>query len=313
MARPRWSILLLTLDGGDLFARSLQALFACRGIEDAEVLMIDSGSRDDTLAHAARYPIRIHRIRPHEFGHGRTRNLAASRAHGEILVFLVQDAVPARDDFLERLTAPLENPETAAAFGRQIPHHDADPVEGFYLASTYPERQRTLQPAGPEGLRRLDSMFFSNVCSALRRSVWARHPFDESLIMSEDQKWAKEALAAGHRIVYVPEALVVHSHRYRLRQVFQRHFDSGMSLVGIAGDSILEMARYELRHLAAGMRHLWRSGQSRWIPRFLSFEAARVVGFALGRHSRLLPRRLRRSLSLHKGYWTEPPDGASKG
>lgn len=312
MAEPRFSVLLLTRNGGQRFRETLRALFACHGIQQAEVLMIDSGSTDQTLEHAAEYPIELLRISPDEFGHGRTRNLAARLAQGRILVFLVQDAVPERADFLDRLTAPLERPDVAASYGRQVPHEEADPVERFYLASTYPNRPRALA-VGNDGVpRRIHSLFFSNVCSAIRRPVWSRHPFDETLIMSEDQKWAKEVLAAGHMIVYSPDAVVRHSHHYSLKQVLQRNFDSGLSLVGIAEDSAGDMVRYELRHLREGFRYLSRTGDRRWIPRFLLFEAARVVGFGLGRHSRHLPQRWKRALSLHKGYWDSPPKAAER-
>lgn len=311
MSEPRFSVLLLTRNGGELFGRSLDALFRCRNVEQAEVLMVDSGSTDETVERASRYPIEIHHIPHHEFGHGRTRNLAARLASGRILVFLVQDAVPTGPDFLEQLTAPLERPDVAATYGRQAPQEEADPVERFYVLSAYPDRPRTLESRSRKGPRRIRSMFFSNVCSAIRRSVWKSHPFDETLIMSEDQKWAKEVLASGHKIVYVPEAVVRHSHHYGLKKVLQRNFDSGMSLVDIAEDSPWQMAAYELHHLASGLRYLVRRGEKGWIPRFLVHEVARTLGFASGRHSRLFPRSWRRAFSLHKGYWDSRSHNAS--
>ena len=306
MDSPTLSVLLLTKNGGERFGQVLEALFACRGARQAEVILIDSGSSDQTLEIAARYPaIRRLDIPAGDFGHGRTRNLAARQARGDVLLFLVQDAVPAATDLIDLMLAPLiDDPSVAAVFARQEARADANPVERFYLASTYGEERQVRAPVPESGERtRIRSIFFSNVCSAIRREVWRAIPFDETLIMSEDQLWARQALAAGHRIVYEPTAVVEHSHNYRLAELFQRNFDSGYSLRGIISDSPLQMARYELSHLASGMRELIRRGQGWWLPYLLVYEAVRVAGFVCGGQAHRLPRPLRRRLSLHKYYW----------
>lgn len=306
MGRPLLSVLLLTKNGGERFGQVLEALFACRGADLAEVILVDSGSTDQTLELAARYPaVERHDIRAADFGHGRTRNFAARLARGEILLFLVQDAVPAGTDLIDRLVAPFgRDASVAAVFARQEARADANPVERFYLASTYGEERQVREPVVEANERtRIRSIFFSNVCSAIRREVWSSIPFDETLIMSEDQLWARQALEAGHRIVYEPAAVVEHSHNYRLVELFRRNFDSGHSLRGIVTDSPAQMARYELSHLAAGTRRLIRQGDAWWIPYLLLYEAVRVAGFVCGGRARWLPRSLRRRLSLHKYYW----------
>src|SRR6266481_6362128 len=102
------SIVILTKNGGDLFADVLAGLFTCDGIIDAEILVIDSGSSDRTIEYAKQHPqIRIHEIPPAEFGHGKTRNLGAGMTTRPIIVNLVQDATPATPDFLMRLATPL--------------------------------------------------------------------------------------------------------------------------------------------------------------------------------------------------------------
>ena len=56
--------------------------------------MIDSGSRDRSVAIARAAGVRVVEIEPGEFGHGRTRNLGASLCAGELICFLTQDATP---------------------------------------------------------------------------------------------------------------------------------------------------------------------------------------------------------------------------
>ena len=302
------SIIILTKNAGNLFAEALAGLFACKGIDEAEIILIDSGSQDLTLKYAASYPqIQIHRILPSEFGHGRTRNLGARLAHGDILLYLVQDATPASPDFLQRLTALLANQEVAATFGRQLPRVSANPVEQFFLHATYPDFPQTRAYNVSQGLT-IRSIFFSNVCSALRRRVWERIPFDEHLIMSEDQQWAKEVLLQGYSIVYEPAAAVFHSHNYGLKKVLQRNFDSGYSLRGVVEDSAVRMLRYELNFIREGIKWLKNRGKAGSIPYFLLHEAVRVMGFALGQKAPLLPAWFNCRFSLHKYYWSKPKD-----
>jgi rhamnosyltransferase len=297
------SIVILTKNGGDLFRDVLAGLFRCDGILDCEVLIIDSGSTDQTLEYAKQYPqVRVHSIPPSEFGHGKTRNLGAQMTSRPAIVFLVQDATPATPDFLVRLAAPLNEEGFAGVFGRQLPRPWTNRMERMFLGRTYPDH-REVRVCPPDRRLGIKDIFFSNVCSAIRRDVWKNIPFDESIIMSEDQLWARQVLLAGERILYEPRAVVLHSHNYRLKEVFKRNFDSGASLLGIAEDSFADMAGYELSHLWACIKEL--AGGADWwrIPYLFFYEVTRTVAFAAGQRAHLLPRSLKRKLSLHKYHW----------
>jgi rhamnosyltransferase len=125
--------------------------------------------------------------------------------------------------------------------------------------------------------------------------------------MSEDQLWAKQVLLAGERIFYEPQATVFHSHNYRLKEVFKRNFDSGLSLVGIAEDTFAEMAGYEIRHLRSCLEDLVRAGEWWWIFYLFAYEFTRAIAFAMGQRAHYLPRWIKRKLSLHQYHWSVPP------
>ena len=310
MSRPRLSIILLTLNGGQALADTLAAVTSqlldteYGQLSNPEILAIDSGSVDGTLEVLRRYPVAVHGIRPDEFGHGRTRNLGARLAQGEWLIYLSQDATPADSLWLARLTRHLREPAVAAAFGRQLPPPGLGPLETFFLEQTYPPRAFRHQPTAP-GMARtsIQRIFFSNVNAAIKKSAWEQCPFPDDLIMSEDQAFARAVLRAGFSLVYDPEAAVIHGHRYSLPQLFRRNFDSGYSLRGIAGDSWREVARLGLGYVWHEMGYLARRRQWFYLPYAGVYEFVKSAGFAAGRSGHRLPLALRRRLSLHQRYW----------
>ncbi|MBP7691259.1 MAG: glycosyltransferase [Anaerolineales bacterium] len=309
MAPPRISILLLTLNGGPRLEETLAALARQTLAGAAELVVIDSGSTDQTLAAVQGRADRLHQLAPGEFGHGRTRNLAARLAQGEWLIYLSQDAVPCDDHWLEKLTRHLTEPEVAAVFGRQLPPADVGPIETFFLEQTYPaqafEHSPLAQPRKPGGIRRI---FFSNVNSAIKKSVWEQCPFPENVVMSEDAAFARAALAAGYRIRYDPEAAVRHGHRYTLAQLFRRNFDSGYSLREISADRWSDVIRLGGGYVWTELRTLARQGQWALMPYAVLYELVKSAGFAAGKAGHRLPAWLRPKLSLHRGYWASAPE-----
>jgi len=216
----RVSIVLLTHNGASTLPEVLEAVAAQRCEHQVEVVAVDSGSTDGTLSLLEGRVDRLVRIAPEEFDHGLTRNLGIDASAGDLIVLLVQDAVPAGHDWLAALTAPLgADPQVAGTFARQQPRHDATAITRHYFdrwagASPHPRTEELSDQADLDQLApqaRLDRCTFDNVCSCIRRSVWQQHPF-RSTPIGEDIEWAKEVLLAGYRLTYVPGAVVTHSH-----------------------------------------------------------------------------------------------------
>ena len=231
MSAPLLSIVLVTRNGAETLPRVLHAI-ACQRTDFAfEIVAVDSGSTDGTVDLLARSVQRLVRIAPPEFNHGLTRNLAMEHAAGELAVFLVQDAIPLGDDWLARLAAPLRaDPLVAGAFCRQQARSDASaPMQRTlqtWVAAALESRRVSLTEAEYqhlEPLARLRACAFDNVCSCVRRSVWERIPFGETVI-AEDLAWGKAVLLAGHQLAFVAEAVVEHSHRRSPRYEFARTY-----------------------------------------------------------------------------------------
>lgn len=288
---PAVSAVIPTLNGAATLPALLAALERRRGRELAEIVAIDSGSRDATRELLARAGARLLDLGGVPFGHGTARNRAAAAATGEVLLFLTQDVEPVGDAWLAVLLEPLADGRVAGVFGRQVPR-GASPEEAFLAKVNYAGRPRRLT-AGDADAFGPGTILFSNAFGAVRRSVWETIPFPD-IVMSEDQAWAAAALRAGHAICYEPRAEAFHGHHHGLVRAFRRNFDSGSSL------QALGLARGAWR---AGAGHLAR--ELRWIAaqhgaasaaHAVAYELVRAAAFQAGRLERHLPRGLARRL-----------------
>ncbi len=302
------SVVVPVKDGGDDLRRCLDGIARQEAGEAVEVVVVDSGSRDGSPERAERAGARVHRIEASEFNHGATRNLGASLARGDVLVFTSQDAHAERPDWLARLVAPLrERDDVAGAYGRQVAHPDAKPPEVFFLDFLYGPRGRVQRATGVGELS-METTLFSNANSAIRRDVFdASGGFAGDIIMSEDQEWSRRVLLEGWAIAYVPEAVVRHSHPYTVRAAFRRFFDSGVSaerayLAG-ARPSQAVLRRQAVRYAREEVAWLARHGHARWLPYAGVYELAKFAGLQLGARHRVLPARLKRRLSAAPAYW----------
>jgi rhamnosyltransferase len=249
---PKASIVIPSKNGGALLGLALERILGQRTPWAFEVVVLDSGSNAESLAVLRGLPVRFHPILPAEFNHGRTRDLGASLARGEHLVFVNQDAVPATDDWLLKLLKPLDGgDEYAAVQGgiREFPDRSRFFWDScgsrFYFTR---ESERWIPRYGGIG--------FSTINAAIRRAAWEACPFGEAVMM-EDKKWQRAACARGLRIAYQPEAAVYHTHNYDLRGLIRRCQQEGFGwrLVG-ESYSLADMVRDTVS--LPKYRELWR-------------------------------------------------------
>lgn len=240
---PRTSIVVRALNEEAHLSRLFAGLRRQRQVAD-EVILVDSGSTDDTVAIAESNGARIVRIEPEEFSFGRALNRGCEYASGEILVFVSAHTYPLDDRWLEQMTAAFAAPEVGLVYGRQT--GDA--------RSRFSERMLLRQLFPPESDPDQDSPFCNNANCAVRAEAWRSLPYDESLTGLEDLDWAKRASANGWRIAYEADAAIAHIHaetfgqirnRYRREAIAHRRIfqDQHMNLTSALGLLALAMAR----------------------------------------------------------------------
>jgi rhamnosyltransferase len=303
------SVIIPVKDGGDDLPRCLDAIDRQHVEEPVELLIVDSDSRDGSRELARSRGARVLEVGSTEFLHGATRNLAAQKAGGDVLVFTSQDAYAPADDWLARLAGALRADDSlAGVYGRQVPHDGASPPEQFFLDFLYGPQPRVQRAAGREELS-LRTTLFSNVNSAIRRDVWKRFPFADDLFFAEDQDWARRVLLAGYEIAYEPQAVVRHSHAYTVITALKRFFDTGASAERgfLAGGppSSSTLRREAVRYAREELAWLVQTGRRRWIPYAAAYELAKFLGLQLGARHRRIPLWAKRRLSFYPDYWQQ--------
>jgi len=304
------TIIILTKNAGKGFKKTLGGIFSQKYDGVFEVLMIDSGSTDETLGIAEKYRITLIKIKPEEFNHGKTRNLGVENANGKYMVFITQDAIPKDDHWLENLINNLKDDKIAGVYGRQIAKDDATPMEKFFLSQQYPPLKiiRSLNNMGKgvdnRGLQH-GGAIFSNANSAIKKEYLEKYKFPEDLVFGEDQVWCKKVLSARYNIVYDPSAAVYHSHNYSLKTTFQRFFDLG-SVLWILHDKrsygLLDFIRDGLRYEIKELKFLLKEGHVVWIPCAIIYDILKFMGVFLGKKEKYLPVFIKRNFSAHKSY-----------
>ena len=303
---PAVSVVIPVKNGMPLLGRVLEAV---NSQGDLELLVIDSGSTDGSQDAVRRAGGELIELAPSEFGHGRTRNLGAERASGDLICFLTQDAVPEPGWLDAYLDAFRLHPRVGAAYGPHLPFPDTSPMIARelteFFASFSPDGDPVLQRAG-------DPTFLSNVNACYARNCWAELRFPD-VAYAEDQAFGRAMLEAGWLKAYHPGAAVLHAHDYGPVEFMQRYFDEYRGLREASGhvESLQPLAAArEVRADARWMRaHGWPVRRRvRWAARSAVHQGGRRVASALGSRAERLPDRLQRALSLEGRGAPRQPD-----
>jgi len=227
----RCSLVIPTKNGGPLFKAAIGALENQTYWVQTEFIVIDSGSSDNTVEIARNAGAKIVEIPPESFNHGATRDLGISIASCELVVLMVQDAIAQGTNLLETILRQFDDPEVAGVYARQVPQPDADLITqrnlNNWLTGRLEREVRKMESLEwYEALSPIEKYFFcnfDNVCSAIRKSVWQEQKFGD-VAFGEDIDWAERVLKKGWRIVFEPEAAVVHSHNRPMLYEYKRTY-----------------------------------------------------------------------------------------
>lgn len=167
-----------------------------------EILLVDSGSTDSTVAVARHMGARIIPISKEDFSFGRALNVGCNEAKGDILLFASAHVYPVYTDWIEKMIAPFLKENVALVYGRQTGNELTHFSELQVFKKWFPFNSNYNQ----------DTPFCNNANCAIRKSIWEELPYDEYLTGLEDLDWAQRIMKKGFTIVYEAEAVIVHVH-----------------------------------------------------------------------------------------------------
>ena len=244
-------------------------------LKGVETILVDSGSTDGTVNIAESYGAHVVRIPSDEFTFGKSLNYGIREATSEYLVIASAHVYPVYPDWLASLLHPLLDDQVALSYGKQRGPVSAKFSEKQILHQWFPET----------GKYRQETAFCNNANAAIRKSLWRKNPYDETLTGLEDLAWAKWARDQGYAIAYIPEAEIVHVHNETPHGVFNRYRREAMAFKKIYPEthfSIYDFARLTIANIASDIWHAAREGAllrnftSIFWFRFMQFHGTRL-------------------------------------
>jgi GT2 family glycosyltransferase len=211
------SVIIPVYNGSQTLAACLRALQDQTRLPD-EVIVVDDGSTDETVAIATQFGVTV--LSQANAGPAAARNLGAQASRGNILLFTDADCAPA-PNWIERMLAPFADPTVAGAKGEYRTRQRE--LVARFVQQEYQDRYDRMA-------RRLNIDFVDTYAAAYRRDVFvAAGGFDTVFAVAsvEDQEFSFRLAERGHRLVYVPGAIVYHWHDRSLSEYARRKYGIG--------------------------------------------------------------------------------------
>jgi glycosyltransferase involved in cell wall biosynthesis len=299
------SVAIPVRNGAEHLPAVLDAIRSQRLDREIEIVVVDSGSTDGSVALCEDAGARVERIPPQAFSHGGTRNRLMELARGDRVAFLTQDAVPAHDGWLAALMGGFADEEVGLVCGPYLPRADASAMVRREFEEWFASIPPIVRGSPGERPQPGPSTFFSSANGAVSRAAWRQVPF-RRVPYAEDQRLAVDMLNAGFAKAYVSEAGVVHSHDYPPLERFRRWFDEFRALrevydfrAPLAPRPVLGRIRREVsRDRAAYGDAIVRES--------LCYHTLRALGAGLGTRADRLPEGVRRWCSQERRPTYEP-------
>ena len=239
-----------------------------------------------------------------EYDRAGSRDTILRELDSDIVIFMVQTAIPQNRYLVEKLTEPFKEERTAVVYGRHMTDDECSTIECCVRQFNYPPKGMTksLEDAGKLGIR---TFFNSNVCAAYRRRAYLEtEGFGKRMIAGEDMLAARRLLEKGWQAVYAPEAEVIYYRNDDLHGLWKRNFD-----IGVAHAEHPEMlentkpGKEGVRLVRVTSALLRQNHMEEYLGEVLTRSIVRYLAYQLGRNYERLPEGVVRKCSANKEYW----------
>ncbi len=251
-ARPVCSIVIRAYNE-EAHIRRLLTGIGEQTVRNVQVILVDSGSTDGTVAAAEEFPVEVVHIPPQEFTFGRSLNRGIAAAKADLVVMASAHVYPVYPDWLEQLLAPFSDERVALTYGKQRGTRQSHFSEQRIFVHWYPDISAPRQ----------EHPFCNNANAAIRRSLWQEHPYDETLTGLEDLEWGKWAQSRGYAISYVAAAEIIHVHNENPGGIHNRYRREGMAFKRIYPQERFgraDLVRLFYHNALDDLKAAWRQG-----------------------------------------------------
>jgi cellulose synthase/poly-beta-1,6-N-acetylglucosamine synthase-like glycosyltransferase len=198
------SIIIPTFNGARRIRACLDAIVQQIAGRDAEIIVVDDGSSDNTVAVIQEYAgVRL--IPQANAGPAAARNRGAQEARGTIILFTDDDCVP-NPDWLNAMTAPFEDTEVVGTKGTYRTLQKS--LTARFVQIEYEDRYRAMA-------RHSFIDFIDTYSAAFRRDRFMEmNGYDTSfpVACAEDIELSYRMSACGWKMKFAPAAIVYHTH-----------------------------------------------------------------------------------------------------
>lgn len=226
-------------------------------------------------------------VEKEDFSHSLTRQKAImDYCNATNVIMLSQDIIIFEENTLFNLVKPITDKECVYTYARQICSNKS--IEKYIREKNYPSNSYFVSKDDINKMQ-IMAFFSSDACSAYDREAFIKlggyGGYD--VMMGEDMLYSKILLDAGYRKKYCANAIVEHSHKYTLRQLYRRYYETGAFHAKVkvfneykSSNSGMKLAFYVLKE---AIKKFDLPVLFRWLPDM----AARYMGMKKGKKEEL--------------------------
>lgn len=284
ISKRKIEVVIPTYNGGKKFYQVAEMLKQQVGITPNDVLIIDSSSSDQTVQVARNAGFRVQIINKKDFGHGKTRRMAAEQSIAEYIVFMTQDAIPASNDSIIQLCKPLmENQNIGVTYGRQLPTHEAGAIGNHARLFNYPAHSQMKTKADIPVLG-IKTIFCSDSFAAYNRESLINIGNFMDVNFGEDTLVAAKYIDAGYVVYYNSTVCVYHAHRLSLLNEMKRYIVIGEfhKKYKMVFDSYRKVSMEGFSFIKSELIYLLKEKRIVLIPYALIRNILKLVGYKYG-------------------------------
>ncbi|MBL4681617.1 MAG: glycosyltransferase [Pseudomonadales bacterium] len=237
------SVVIPTYNAGHEFYWLLRKLSGQKGLSGVEIVIVDSGSSDDTASVASSLNCKVVNITQEEFSHSYSRNLGAKNATGDYLIFMVQDAYPIGDYWLYGILRYLldhKEDGVAAVSCAEYCRLDSDitydcNVDTHYKFLMCREADRIGSYIGDDHMSLRSQGQLSDVSCLIPRALFLEYGYQGDY--AEDLDLGIRLIKNDKKVAMLASIKTIHSHNRPAYYYFKRSFVDVIFLVRQFEDS----------------------------------------------------------------------------